>query len=365
MRLTLPLLVLSVLLVTGCKQPARDVYRQQLFAFGTLIEITLYGVEEDRARRAVQAVDAMYQRQHRDWHAWQHGLLTDLNQAIATGKSIRTDPSIINLIQLGQGFEHSSGGLFNPAIGNLLMLWGFQQDDAAQGPPPSEKDIRRWLDSAPSSLQVQFEGQLVRSSNPAVSLDFGGFAKGYSVGKAVEMLQQRGIDNLIVNAGGDLCVRGKRGDRPWRVGIRQPDSSGILASIELEGSGCIFTSGNYERFYDYNGRRYHHILDPRSGYPAVKTVSVTVMAEDPTLADAAATALFVAGPDNWEEVASRMDIQDVLLIDERNVAQLTPALAERVHFEQQPAAIEIVQINPQRGIIPALKSEIHAPGLIP
>jgi len=159
----------------------------------------------------------------------------------------------------------------------------------------------------------------------------------------VELLQQKGIDNLIVNAGGDLCVRGKRGNRPWRVGIRQPDSREILASIEMEGPGCIFTSGSYERFYDYKGQRYHHILDPRSGYPAVNTTSVTVVARDPTLADAAATALFVAGPDNWEEVASLMQIQDVLLIDEQGVARLTPALAGRVQFEQQPAAIEIVQ----------------------
>ncbi len=346
MRGIFTLLVISLLLVTGCSRPAQDAYRQQLFAFGTLIEITLYGVEEKRAQQAVQAVDAMYQRQHRDWHAWQRGLLMDLNQAMAAGKSIRTDPSIIQLIQLGQGFERSSGGLFNPAIGNLLMLWGFQQDDAAQGPPPSGENIQRWLDSAPSSLQLHVDGQLVCSDNPAVRLDFGGFAKGYSVGKAVEMLQQRGIDNLIVNAGGDLCVRGKRGDRPWRIGIRQPGSNGILASIEMEGPGCIFTSGDYERFFEYNGRRYHHILDPRSGYPADKTTSVTVVARDPTLADAAATALFVAGPDHWQEIASHMDIQDVLLLDERNVAWLTPALAERVHFEQQPAAVEIVQINP-------------------
>jgi thiamine biosynthesis lipoprotein len=346
MHVVFTLLVLSLLLVTGCRPPAQELYQQQLFAFGTLIEITVYGAEEDQAQQAIQAVDAMYQRQHRDWHAWQHGLLMDLNQAIAAGKSVRTDPSIIMLIQLGQGFERSSSGLFNPAIGNLLKLWGFQQDDAAKGPPPSGNDIQHWLDSAPSSLQVHVDGELVRSSNPAVSLDFGGFAKGYSVGKAVKLLQQRGIENLIVNAGGDLCVRGKRGDRPWRIGIRQPDASEILASIEMTGPGCIFTSGSYERFFDYNGQRYHHILDPRSGYPADKTTSVTVVAQDPTLADAAATALFVAGPDNWKEVASLMDIQDVILIDELDVARLTPALAERVHFEQQPTAVEIVQVSP-------------------
>ncbi|MFQ5644264.1 MAG: FAD:protein FMN transferase [Thiogranum sp.] len=345
MRVVLSLL-LALLLATGCERAAQNVYHQQLFAFGTLIEITLYGVEEDQARQAVQAVEAMYQRQHRDWHAWQRGMLMDLNEAMAAGKTIHTDPSITRLIRLGQDFERSSGGLFNPAIGHLLNLWGFQQDDAPQGPPPPEADIRRWLDAAPSSLQVQIQGQQVYSENPAVRLDFGGFAKGYSVGKAVELLSERGIDNLIVNAGGDLCVRGRHGDRPWRVGIRRPGASGLLASIEMENAGCIFTSGNYERFYDYRGRRYHHILDPRNGYPAAATASVTVMTGDPTLADAAATALFVAGPDNWQDVAARMGIQDVLLVDENNAAQLTPGFAERVYFEQQPATVKIVQINP-------------------
>lgn len=339
------LLILGLLL-SGCEQAAPKVYQQQLFAFGTLVEITLYGVGEDQARQAVQAVDAMYQQQHRDWHAWQHGLLTDLNQAIAAGKTIRTDPSIIRLIRLGQGFERSSGGLFNPAIGHLLKLWGFQQDPPPQGPPPPAAEIRHWLDTAPGSLQVQIHGQEVSSENPAVRLDFGGFAKGYAVGKAVELLRSRGIDNLIVNAGGDLCVRGRHGDRPWRVGIRQPGTGGLLASVEMENSGCIFTSGSYERYYDYEGRRYHHILDPRSGYPATGTVSVTVLTEDPTRADAAATALFVAGPGEWQAVASRMGIQDVLLIDDHDVAQLTASFATRVHFEQPPAAIEIVQPAP-------------------
>jgi len=345
MRRLVSLLILGLLL-SGCKPPAPKVYQQQLFAFGTLVEITVYGVEEDQARQAVQAVDAMYQQQHRDWHAWQHGLLTDLNQAIAAGKSIHTDPSIIRLIRLGQGFERSSGGLFNPAIGHLLKLWGFQQDTPPQGPPPTAAEIRHWLDAAPSSLQVQIHGQEVSSENPAVRLDFGGFAKGFSVGKAVELLRSRGIDNLIVNAGGDLCVRGRHGDRPWRVGIRQPGTDGLLASVEMENSGCIFTSGSYERYYDYEGRRYHHILDPRSGYPAANTVSVTVLTEDPTRADAAATALFVAGPDEWQAVASRMGIQDVLLLDDHNVAQLSASFATRVHFEQPPAAVEIVQPGP-------------------
>ncbi|HHJ17793.1 MAG TPA: FAD:protein FMN transferase [Gammaproteobacteria bacterium] len=342
------ILLLGLLAVSGCGQPEPQTYRQQLFAFGTLIDITLYDVDATQAREAIQAIDAMYQRQHRDWHAWQKGQLTALNQAIADGQSMAIDPALITLLRMGQRFERDSGGLFNPAIGKLLQLWGFQRDEV-QGPPPPAQAIEKLLAAAPSSLQLHIEGTTVSSDNPAVQLDFGGFAKGYSVGMAVALLEQRGIENLIVNAGGDLCLRGRHGDRPWRIGIRNPGDDpagrGVLASIELDKPVCVFTSGDYERFYVHAGKRYHHILDPRSGYPARGSTSVTVLAADPALADAAATALFVAGPDGWQAVAERMGIHDVLLMDEHGVAHVTPWLAERLHFEQQPTAIEIVQLN--------------------
>ncbi len=343
-RKTARRLLLSVVFpaLAACTAPERGVWQQQLFAFGTLIDISLYDVDETRARAAVQAVDEMYQRQHHDWHAWQQGQLTDLNNAISANRSLATDLSIVTLIRLGQKFEAGSDGLFNPAIGGLLDLWGFQQDDGPQGPPPSAASIQEWLDSAPSSLQLDIDGQMVSSRNPAVDLDLGGFAKGYSVGKAVDLLEQRGIHNLVVNAGGDLCVRGKHGSRPWRIGIRNPLGPGILASIELQGSICAFTSGNYERYFDYQGRRYHHILDPRTGYPASGSASVTVLAEDPALADAAATALFVAGPGQWPGIAAAMHIRDVLLIDEQGNAWITPELEQRIHFEREPRQLTIV-----------------------
>jgi len=335
-------LLATAVFVAACNKPgSNNIYQQQLFAFGTLVELTFYGVSDEQGRAAAQQVDAMYQQQHRDWHAWQQGYLTDVNRAIAAGDATRTDPSIVELIQLGQKLERSSRGLFNPAIGKLLKLWGFQQDDGAQGPPPSEQAIQAWLDTSPSTLQLHLDDTTVSSSNPAVSLDFGGFAKGFSVGKAVQLLEQKGIKNLIVNAGGDLCVRGKHGRRPWRIGIRHPSKAGgVLASIELQGSSCVFTSGAYERFYEYNGQRYHHILDPRTGYPAQRSVSVTVLAQDPTLADAAATALFVAGPERWRTIAASMGVQDVLLVDDSDTAYITPALADHVHFEDPPSRIE-------------------------
>jgi thiamine biosynthesis lipoprotein len=338
----LPVL-LGYLWLTGCQPASNESYNEQLFAFGTLIDISFYGVPPDDARQAVQAVDTLFQKQHNDWHAWQRGALDTLNQAIASGRSTETDPSIIQLIRLGQQFETSSNGLFNPAIGHLLGLWGFQQDEPATT-VPDPAAIAAWLNDKPSSLQVNIDQKRIHSRNPRVKLDFGGFAKGYSVDKAVALLERRGIHNLIVNTGGDLCLRGRHGDRPWRIGIRSPEGTGILASIDMEGPRCVFTSGDYERYFEADGQRYHHILDPRSGYPARSTRSVTVLSNDATLADAAATALFIAGPQEWASVARKMGVSEVLLIDSQGTAYITPSLARRIHFEEKPPRIQEVEL---------------------
>jgi thiamine biosynthesis lipoprotein len=338
------LIGLAVVCIGGCGQPPDTSYEQQLFAFGTLVDITLYGVKPAQARQAIQAVDTLFQQQHHDWHAWQRGKLDELNQAIAEGRSLETDPSIITLIQMGQRYERLSHGLFNPAIGHLLKVWGFEQDEPNRAPPEPET-VARWLQAAPSTAQLHIDGFRVSSDNPAVKLDFGGFAKGYSVAMAVDLLEQRGIRNLIVNAGGDLCLRGRHGDRPWRIGIRSPDGKGVLASMDLEGAHCVFTSGDYERYFEYRGKRYSHILDPRTGYPAEGTHSVTVLANDASLADAAATALFVAGPNGWQDIARSMGIDDVLLIDATGRAHMTKTLTGLVHFEQPPTGMETVTLE--------------------
>ena len=331
--------------MVGCGAPAPGTHEHQLFAFGTLVELTFYGVSEQQAREAAQRVDAMYQRQHRDWHAWQRGHLQDLNEAIAENRAIRTDPSILELIQLGQHLERISHGLFNPAIGNLLNIWGFQKDEAAQGPPPSAQSIQRWLSTSPSTLDLQLEGLMVRSVNPAVRLDFGGFAKGYSVGAATQLIKKQGINDFIVNAGGDLCVRGKHGQRPWRIGIRDPRDGGVLARIELTGAACAFTSGDDQRYFKFGDKHYHHILDPGTGYPAQRTRSVTVVDADPVLADAAATALFVAGPARWKEIARSMGVDDVLLLDDADVAYVTPDLARQLTYARKPATVTVVPLS--------------------
>ncbi len=180
------------------------------------------------------------------------------------------------------------------------------------------------------------DGGQLRSTNPAAQLDFGAIAKGYGVDLAIARLRELGIQNAIINAGGNLRAIGKHGDRPWRIGIRNPRGEGVLASIETHGDESILTSGDYERFYEYQGKRYHHIIDPRNGYPATGVISVTVIADDAATADAASTALFVAGPQRWHEIVKKLGITQVMLIDDKGRMVVTPAMAKRIRFEVDP-----------------------------
>lgn len=345
------LVPLSLALLGACApapKTEQTAYKRQLFTLGTVVEVSLWDVDETLGAEAVRAVETVLNDTHTRWHAWQPSELTRLNAALAAGDTAEVTPETAALLQRAQDFAAESGQRFNPAIGRLIALWGFQGDNPPLGPPPPQTEIDALLAAAPDMDALRIEGTRIGSSNPAVQIDLGGFAKGYAVDRAMAALRALGIDNAIVNAGGDLRAVGRHGDRPWRIGIRQPvNDGGIIASLETHGDESVFTSGGYERFFDYEGRRYHHIIDPHDGYPVRHTLSVTVIDDEATAADAAITALFIAGPEGWPAMARRMGITQVMLIDADMKVHMSPQMAERVYFEvQPPPTVIITEIPP-------------------
>ncbi|ALP54691.1 thiamine biosynthesis protein ApbE [Candidatus Tenderia electrophaga] len=332
-HLLLPLLLLLTL--SACEQRP-PVHQQQVLALGTLVDISLYDVDEEQAAQAVTAITNEMEAVHHDWHAWQPGELTYINQRLAQGESVSLDAEQQRLIQAGIALARASDDLFNPAVGALIALWGFHSDARPDAAPPNEDDITALVQAAPKMSRLQLEGGRLSSPNPAVMIDVGGYAKGYAVDRAIAALRRMGIDNAIVNAGGDLRAIGSKGGTAWRIGIRHPRQAGVLASLETRGDESVFTSGDYERYFEYQGQRYHHIIDPRSGRPARGAASVTIVHSDATTADAAATAVFIAGPKHWRETARQMGIDKAMLVDEAGTVHMTEAMAERVHFEVDP-----------------------------
>ncbi len=340
------LILLACFVLFACTETnktAQPIVKEEVYAFGTLVNITLYGLPEAKAYEIIGAVVNDFSYLENVWHPWKAGSLGRVNQLLPTKSAFSTGPGVIQLMTEARKLSRMSDDYFNPAIGALVKLWGFHQDEIPLGPPPSLADIENILKQKPSLDNLDIKGFTVRSNNEAVILDFGGFAKGYAVQQVIDHIKALGATNAIINVGGDLHVIGNKAGQPWRIGIRNPRGQGILASIDVEGSESVFTSGDYERFYEYQGKRYHHILDPQTGFPVQGVSSVTVVHSSPATADAAATALFVAGPVHWRNIAKQMSLHEVMLIDDKGVIYMTPEMQQRIRFEIEPRPKIIVQ----------------------
>lgn len=318
--------------LTGCDIGAR-VHRQRWYLFGTLLDVTVPVGDPATERAALAALSARLQAAHHDWHAWKPGQLLTLNRAIARGESAPVSADLATLLLDTRALHAASGGAFNPAIGGVLELWGFHADELPHGAPPPVARIEQLLAGQPSPQDIVYRDGHMSSRNPLVQFDLGGYGKGYALQLGMRVLREHGIRDGIINAGGDLCVMGSKDGSPWRIAIRHPQGQGVLAWLDTHGSEGVYTSGNYERYRSDGSKRYAHILDPRSGQPVEQVVSATVVHPDGGLADAAATALMVAGPDRWHDVAAALGTEQAMVVDKDGRVQVTRALAERLHLD--------------------------------
>jgi len=316
---------------TSAPQPVKTKHQHSILSFGTVIDITLIDVDPIIASQVFTTLDNDFAYWHKSWNPWQKGPLARVNTLIPTKAAFNLPLHIIPLISESQRLFEQSEGLFNPAIGQLINLWQFHKYKEEGKQPPAESEIKSLVVANPGMNDLQLTNIQLQSSNEHVSLNFGAFAKGFAIERSMKTLRQFGINHAVINAGGDLKVIGQHKERPWRIGIRHPrDKNSVIASVEAVNNESIFTSGDYERFFIFNGRRYNHILDPRTGYPADTSQSVTVIHDDAGIADAAATAIFVAGPDYWHRIAKKMGIKFVMLVAANDDIHMNPAMASRV-----------------------------------
>jgi len=342
--ITTAIAALLTLLLGGCERTP-EVQHTALMAFGSPAELTLAGIDAQRAAQITQLLAADFAEMQRAWHAWQPGPVTRTNWLLGEKRRFAAPPSVTPLVQISRDLAIRSEHLFNPAIGGLIKLWGFQSDDSsASRPPPDPAAIAALLAANPRMTDITVDGFMLETSNPAVQLDFGAVGKGYGIDFAVKHLRELGVHNAIVNAGGDLRAIGDNNGQPWRIAIRGADGDGVLGELAVRGDESVFTSGNDQRAFQWQGKRYHHILDPRTGYPAEGTRSVTVIHNAATTADAAATALFVAGAQDWPRIAARLGVTQVLLVDDQNVAHMTPAMAARVQLSDPDMLTRVAEL---------------------
>ena len=330
------------LLLTGCGNE-RSGEPVRFYAFGTIIEITLPGLDKDRKTALEKQLIAQFQHWQQHWHPWNNADgdgLAGVNRSLAADGRATPDDELQQLIENAATYYKSSGGLFDPAIGGLVKQWGFNGDSMPSSPPPADM-LDAWLKDRPRYGDLHIHDGRITTDNTRVQLDFGGFAKGYALEQAAAFLLEQGVDHALINTGGDLRVLGNAAGsadgRAWHIGIRHPRAGGVLARANLEDGEALVTSGDYERYFKVDNERYHHILDPRTARPASDTIAVSVIATDAARADAAATALFVAGPGQWRETAQAMQIDCAMLIDARGDIHMTGCMQQRLDFSIEPA----------------------------
>ena len=335
-------LFFSITFLAACSEP---LYKQQGHVFGTLAEVSIYGVEDSKAKDAADEILREFERLQQLLNGRKPGELSSLNAALARQGPAKLSPEMAGIIRETSALSEKSGGRFNPAIGKLIALWHF---NAGESTPaiPAAGTIAALVKTSLRMADITVSGDSVSSNNPAAQLDFDGYTKGHALDRARALLKARGIRNALVNIGGNILALGEHGTRPWKVGIQHPRREGPIATIELYDGETIATAGDYQRYFERDGKRYCDVIDPATGYPAQGVEAATVLTKPGeqmgALAEVASRALFVSGATGWRATAKRMGVDMAMLVDEKGEVTITAPLARRIEFKlPKPVAREV------------------------
>ena len=285
------LAVAAGLLISSCSHTESvPLYKSTRFLMGTFVQVTIPGTEAT-SKSAAEAIFSELKRVEDLSSFHKPSGLTTVNDQSGTGP-IKADSELLALIGESLRFAKETHGAFDPTVGPLTRLWNFSAGDPRL---PARPEItaalakvgwrRVTIDSAAGTIVLPDRG---------MALDLGGIAKGYALDRAATVIRKRGISAALVNAGGDVLVVGEREPgKSWRIGVQDPRNERAMVAVANLKDCVVQTSGDYERCFIENGKRYHHILNPSTGYPADGVQSVTVVA--PTAMTTVTAGIFVLG----------------------------------------------------------------------
>lgn len=330
MSLTRPLTLLLLLALLAiylwrASSPAQEL-RQSRLLMGTVVEIVALGPDQARLETAVPAALAEIARI--EALMTPHQPQSDVSRLSAAADPITVAAETAEVIALGLQVAAASDGALDLTLGRLKALWAIESETPRV--PEAEELAAALQGTGPAALQL--DGLTVRKAAPQLAVDLGAVAKGYAVDRAVAVLRAAGVTRASVNAGGDIFLLGDQVGRPWRIGIQHPRNQGEVAATLLVADQAVVTSGDYERFFEQDGVRYHHIFDPKTGRPARRCQSATVVAPTAALADALSTAVFVLGPEAGLALVERFPGALALVIDAAGDRHVSPGLQERIEW---------------------------------
>jgi len=304
------LAVMAILL--GAARPVHaDWYRDAQDIMGTRVQAELWHHDAAAAQDLLDAVMAEMRRidhaysTHRDTSE-----LSVLNRQAAQGWATVSD-ELYDLLERSRRVAELSEGAFDVTYASVGRYYDYRA-----GKRPDAERFREAVEAIDYRyVELDPEGPRVRYAHPLVYVDLGGIAKGYAVDRCIELLRRAGVEQASVSAGGDSYILGDRRGQPWRVGIRDPRNEDAMAAVLPLTDTAVSTSGDYERFFEEDGVRYHHILDPATGRSARDSWSVTILGPDATFTDALSTSVFVLGPERGLALIDDLPGIDAIIID--------------------------------------------------
>ena len=322
--------MLQLLLPLLCLLPPALEPEYSSQVMGTKIEMTRPNqcrLPEDHLRydKAEQEVLRVFHEIDLKLSEWKEGTpISKLNSKAGIG-AVELPKFVFESVERSIQIASMTDGAFDPTWASLWGLWDFKTETL-----PSKEEVQSLLHLVNwKHVELRAESSSVQLKQPGMLIGLGGIGKGIALEESKKVLADMEIDDYLIVAGGQVLAKGLNSGKPWRVGIQTPDNLFELVGVLEVTDTCVSTSGDYEKYFEKDGVRYHHIIDPRTGFPARGIRSVTVITPDATLADSLSTALFVMGREKAMELVDSMPEVEVVIVDESGeVFQSKPMLTE-------------------------------------
>jgi thiamine biosynthesis lipoprotein len=299
----LALLLAAILIFSGACAP-RDPYTKETFVMGTKAWVTIAGMSDPDAERAAQAAFREMYRIESVMSTWRPSSEISRLNAGSNGAPFTVSPELCSLIDSSFFYSKATSGAFDVTVRPLVRLWGFQGGEIKL---PSDAEIERAMSLVGSGKVALDPSKSTITLPPGMQIDLAGVAKGYAVDRCVAVLAGLGVRSALVNIGGNIYAMGAPpGKKGWSIGVRDPKGGLETVGTLILRDEAVATSGNYENFVEIEGKRYGHIIDPRTGRPVSAVLSVTVVAPTALASDALSTGLFVLGPDDARAAVERL-----------------------------------------------------------
>ena len=327
--------VFLIIFISSC---GKKEYSKVEFLMDTVVEIKIYHRSKAEAQEAIDSsMEEMRRVEQKMSYFLPGSEVSRINkEAFLEGKKgsllaegwISVSDELFSLLEESVLLSELTKGCFDITIYPLWKIWKFEGENLEV---PGKGEIERALKLVAYKNMILQNGK-INFTKKGMGIDLGGIAKGYAVDAAIKALKERNVESAMVNAGGDIYVLGRKQGKPWRIGIRHPRREGeILGTIEVE-NRAIVTSGDYERFFFSGGKRYHHIVNPKTGYPAYECQSVTIVAKEATFADGLATGIFVLGPKEGMALIENLEGVEGVIVNKEGDVSASSGLVSKIEY---------------------------------